>query len=333
VTVRSVSLRAGRFRTNDPKQAPQKGNTMSDPIGLLFPGQGSQSVGMGADLYAKFAPAHDVYEHAEQVLELPIKALSFEGPEDKLRQTRYTQPAILTHSLAALAVLPKLSPAMAAGHSLGEYSALYAAGALDFDSVMKLVKRRGALMYAEGEKNPGTMAAIIGMDAGAVELLCKEVGGVVVPANYNEPKQTVISGEVPAVKAAAELAKTRGALKAVLLPVSGAFHSPLLKESAAEFADFLGSFEIHTPSFPVVANVTGKPVTTAADVRDCLTRQLISPVRWVATVESAKQLGCKRFFEVGPGNVLAGLARRIDRELMVLPAGKVSDVEALVAAH
>ena len=304
---------------------------MSEPVGFLFPGQGSQFIGMGVDLYEKFTPARDVYEHAEQVLELPIKALSFEGPEEELRQTRYTQPAILTHSLAALAALPKMNPMLAAGHSLGEYSALYAAGAFDFDSVMKLVKRRGALMYAEGEKNPGTMAAIIGMEAAAVEQLCKEVGGVVVPANYNEPKQTVISGEIPAVKAAAELAKTRGALKAVLLPVSGAFHSPLLRESAADFADYLGGFEIRTPSFPVIANVTGEPVTTADQVRECLTKQLISPVRWVATIGTAKGLGCKRFFEVGPGNVLAGLARRIDRELAVSPVGKVTDVEALTA--
>jgi [acyl-carrier-protein] S-malonyltransferase len=305
---------------------------MSDPIGFLFPGQGSQFVGMGSDLYAKFPQARDIYERAEQVLELPIKALSFEGPEEELRQTRYTQPAILTHSLAALAALPRLNPVMAAGHSLGEYSALYAAGALDFDSVMRLVQRRGALMYAEGEKNPGTMAAIIGLEAATVEQLCKEVNGVVVPANYNEPKQTVISGEVPAVKAAAELAKTRGALKAVLLPVSGAFHSPLLKQSAAEFADFLGSFDIRTPSFPVIANVTGQPATTADQVRDCLTRQLISPVRWVATIESARQLGCRHFLEIGPGSVLSGLARRIDRELVVSPAGKVPDVEALAAA-
>jgi [acyl-carrier-protein] S-malonyltransferase len=302
---------------------------MSDAIGFLFPGQGSQFVGMGADLYAKFPKARDVYERAEQVLELPIKALSFEGPENELRQTRYTQPAILTHSLAALAALPKLGPALAAGHSLGEYSALYAAGALDFESVMKLVKRRGTLMYAEGEKNPGTMAAIIGMEAAAVEQLCAEVGGVVVPANYNEPRQTVVSGEIPAVKQVVELAKSRGALKAVLLPVSGAFHSPLLKESAAEFADYLGRFEIRTPAFPVIANVTGRPVTTADEVRDCLGRQLISPVRWVATMATAKGLGGTKFLEIGPGNVLAGLARRIDRELSVSPVGKVADVEAL----
>ena len=306
---------------------------MSDAIGFLFPGQGSQSVGMGADLYAKFPAARDVYDRAEQVLELSIRKLSFEGPDDELRQTRYTQPAILTHSLAALAALPRLSPMLAAGHSLGEYSALYAAGALDFDSVMQLVKRRGALMCAEGEKNPGTMAAIIGMDAAAVEQLCAEVSGVVVPANYNEPKQTVISGEVPAVKAAAELAKSRGALKAVLLPVSGAFHSPLLKESAAEFADYLGGFEIRTPAFPVIANVTGQPVTTIDQIRDCLTRQLISPVRWVATMASARSLGATKFLEIGPGNVLAGLARRIDRELTVTAVGKVADIEAMATAE
>lgn len=300
-------------------------------MGFLFPGQGSQFVGMGADLYAKFPAARDVYDRAEQVLELPVRKLSFEGPDDELRQTRYTQPAILTHSLAALAALPKQSPILAAGHSLGEYSALYAAGALDFDSVMRLVKRRGALMYAEGEKNPGTMAAIIGMEATAVEQLCAEVGGIVVPANYNEPRQTVISGEIPAVKAVAELAKARGALKAVLLPVSGAFHSPLLKESAAEFADYLGGFEIRTPAFPVIANVTGQPVTTADQVRDCLAKQLISPVRWVATIATARGLGATRFLEIGPGNVLAGLARRIDRELVVSPVGKVVDVDTLTA--
>jgi [acyl-carrier-protein] S-malonyltransferase len=287
---------------------------------------------MGADLYEKYPAAREVYDRAEHTLELPVKRLSFEGPEDELRQTRYTQPAILTHSLAALAVLPALSPALAAGHSLGEYSALYAARALDFEAVMKLVRKRGALMYAEGEKNPGTMAAIIGLDSAAVEQLCADTPGTVVPANYNEPKQTVISGEIPAVKAAAELARTRGALKAVLLPVSGAFHSPLLRESATEFADFLAGFEIKAPCFPVLANVTGRPVRSAAEVRDCLARQLISPVRWVQTMQSAKELGCVRFHEVGPGNVLSGLARRIDRELAVTAFGRATDVAALASA-
>lgn len=302
---------------------------MADALGLLFPGQGSQAVGMGADLCERFPSARDIYERAEQVLELPVKRLSFEGPEDELRQTRYTQPALVVHSMAALACLRGLTPALAAGHSLGEYSALYAAGALDFESTLRLVKRRGALMFAEGEKNPGTMAAIIGLEPAAVESLCAGVTGTVVPANYNEPKQTVVSGEVEAVKAVAELARTRGALKAVLLPVSGAFHSPLLGESAAEFAEYLGGFEVKTPSFPVIANVTAKPQTSAAEVRENLARQLISPVRWSGTIAAARDAGCRRFIEVGPGNVLAGLVRRIDRELVVQPAGKAGDITAI----
>ena len=183
-------------------------------------------------------------------------------------------------------------------------------------------------MFDEGEKNPGTMAAIIGLEAGAVEQLCAEAGGVVVPANYNEPKQTVISGEVEAVKRAADLAKARGALKAVMLPVSGAFHSPLLRQSAAEFAGYLEQFSISDPRFPVIANVTGKPVKNAQEVRSALTQQLTSPVRWVGTMATAKGLGFTKFFEVGPGNVLTGLARRIDRELTVTPLGKVVDIEA-----
>ncbi len=301
--------------------------------GLLFPGQGSQAVGMGADLYETYESARAVYERAEQVLELPIKQLSFEGPEDELRQTRYTQPALVVHSMAALACLGNIAPVLAAGHSLGEYSALYAAGSLDFDSTLRLVKRRGALMFAEGERNPGTMAAIIGLESSAVEALCREVPGTVVPANYNEPKQTVISGEVEAVKAAAELARTRGALKAVLLPVSGAFHSPLLRESAAEFAEYLGGFEVRTPSFPVIANVTGLAQTTAAEVRENLSRQLTSPVRWTETIITARKSGCHGFLEVGPGSVLAGLARRIDRELSVVPAGKAADIAAITGTQ
>jgi len=302
---------------------------MSEAIGLLFPGQGSQFVGMGLDLYEKFPPAKDTYDRAEQVLKLPIRKLSFAGPEEELRQTRYTQPAILVHSLAVLACLPSLKPAVAAGHSLGEYSALFAAGALDFDSVLKLVKKRAALMWAEGEKNPGTMAAIIGLDRTTVEALCREASGVVVPANYNEPKQTVISGEVAAVKQVAEQAKQKGALKAVLLPVSGAFHSPLLKESAAEFSDFLSQFEIADPAFPVIANTTGKPATTRDEVRANLSRQLISPVRWVETMQSAQTMGVMKFLELGPGQVLTGLARRINRELVVTPVGKASDIQTI----
>jgi [acyl-carrier-protein] S-malonyltransferase len=302
---------------------------MGSNIGLLFPGQGAQSVGMGRDLYEQFVPAREVYDRASDILGIDIRRISFDGPEEELRQTRYTQPAILVHSLAVLAALPTLEPVAAAGHSLGEYSALFAAGALDFETVLRLVKRRGELMFAEGEKNPGTMAAVIGLDATAVRAACAEAGGVVAPANYNEPKQTVISGEVDAVERAAELARGKGALKVVMLPVSGAFHSPLLAESAASFAGELDRARISDPRFPVVANVTAEPVRTAAEVRAALSRQLTSPVRWVETIAALRSLGCARCFEVGPGQVLAGLVKRTDRELPVTPAGKVTDIAAL----
>jgi [acyl-carrier-protein] S-malonyltransferase len=287
---------------------------------------------MGADLYDKYDAARGVYDRATDLLEFDVRPLSFEGPEEELRRTQYTQPAILVHSLAVLACLPGIDPGMAAGHSLGEYSALYAAGALDFETVVRLVKRRGALMGAEGEKNPGTMAAIIGLEAPAVETLCAEVDGVVVPANYNEPLQTVVSGAVEPVKRVAALAPERGARKAVMLPVSGAFHSPLLAESAAAFADFLAGFEVRDPRFPVIANVTGKPVRTADDIRAALGRQLTSPVRWVETMAGARELGFTEFVEPGPGRILMGLARRIDRALKVTSVGTVDAIEALLAA-
>jgi [acyl-carrier-protein] S-malonyltransferase len=286
---------------------------------------------MGRDLYDHYPAARAIYDRAEAVLELPIKRLSFEGPEAELRQTRFTQPAILVHSLAALSVLGELNPLMAAGHSLGEYSALYAAGCLDFDTVLKLVKMRAELMFAEGVERPGMMAAIIGLEAAVVEQICREVRGVVVPANYNEPKQTVISGEPAAVKEAMEQAKASGALKVVPLAVSGAFHSPLLDGSAQRFADYLERFEIKSPRFPVVMNVTGRPAASAEEVRANLIRQLISPVRWVEIISSARELGCQSFLEVGPGRVLAGLVKRIDAGLDVRPAGRAEEIEALRA--
>ncbi|MEO0073356.1 MAG: ACP S-malonyltransferase [candidate division WOR-3 bacterium] len=298
--------------------------------GLLFPGQGSQFVGMGSDLYERFPACRDVYDRAEQVLELPIRRLSFEGPEEELRQTRYTQPAILTHSLAVLAALPELTPGMAAGHSLGEYAALYAAGSLDFVTVLRLVKRRAELMYSEGTRNPGSMAAIIGLEAAVLETLCKEADGVVVPANYNEPRQTVVSGEPAAVKQVTDLASSRGAIKTVMLPVSGAFHSPLLSESAREFSSLLEQVNVKPPVFPVIMNVTGRPVLDAIVVRENLARQLISPVRWHQTMLAARELGFTEFLETGPGNVLAGLARRIDREFRVTPLGRAVEIDTFL---
>lgn len=303
---------------------------MSETFGFLFPGQGAQFVGMGADLYEAFPAAREVYDRAEDILELPIRRISFEGPAETLRETRYTQPAVLVHSLAVLALLREVRPVLVAGHSLGEYTALYAAAVFDFATVLRLIKRRAELMFASGEKRPGMMAAVIGIDASTVEAVCREAGGVVVGANYNEPRQTVISGEPEAVQRAMELAKSKGAYKVLPLPVSGAFHSPLLEDAAREFADYLDRFSINPPHCPVVMNVTGRPTTDVREIRQNLHKQLVSPVRWVEVMESARELGCRRFFEVGPGQILAGLAKRIDRDLVVTPLGKAPEIEGFL---
>ncbi|MFB0509665.1 MAG: ACP S-malonyltransferase [bacterium] len=304
---------------------------MAGKIAFLFPGQGSQFVGMGKDLYDRFSIAKNIYDRAEAVLGMEVKKLSFEGPEEELRKTYITQPAILVNSLAVFEILKNkgIKPELGAGHSLGEYSALYAAEALDFESVLKIVKKRGELMFNEGLKNPGTMAAIIGLNDEAVLDLCREVEGTVVAANFNAPGQVAISGEIEAVKKAAELAKTKGALKAVMLPVSGAFHSPLLNNSAQEFKKFLDDFTINDPKFPIIPNVSGEPVNTADEIRKALENQLINPVLWTKTIQTAKNLGFNRFFEVGPGKVLCGLLKRIDNSLTGIPVGRIEEIESL----
>jgi [acyl-carrier-protein] S-malonyltransferase len=288
---------------------------------------------MGKDLYDAFPQARYVYDTANEVLGMDIRQLSFEGPDEELRKTFITQPAILVHSIAAFEVLKAkgIPPVLGAGHSLGEYSALYAAGSLRLESALKLVKKRGELMYAEGTTNPGTMAAIIGLNEEAVIQLCKEVDGIVVPANFNEPSQTVISGQIPAVEKAMELAKARGALKAVRLAVSGAFHSPLLENSAREFGEFLKDVPIRDAGFPVIANVTGELEQSAAEIRTNLERQLTSPVQWTKTVHTARGLGFDRFGEVGPGKVLSGLLRRIDRAATSVTLGRAEELKQFQA--
>ncbi len=299
-------------------------------LGFIFPGQASQFVGMGKDLYESFPEARRVYDEAVKILGMDIKSLSFFGPEEELRKTYITQPAVLVHSIAVLEILrnKNIHPEIAFGHSLGEYTALYCAGVFDFSSVLKIVKRRGELMFSEGEKNPGTMAAIVGLSEEKVKEICERVKGIVVPANFNAPDQIVISGEIAAVKDAIEEAKKEGALKVIPLPVSGAFHSPLLKNSGEEFKEFLKGFTFQDARFPVIMS-SGDITTNSSEIKARLFEQLTNPVLFTTMVKRAKEKGLTKFWEIGPGKVLQGLVRRIDKELTVLPFGKKEDIESI----
>jgi [acyl-carrier-protein] S-malonyltransferase len=300
---------------------------------FIFPGQGSQYVGMGKDLYEKYAKVKEIYDKAESVLGLPLKKLSFEGPETELRNTNNTQPAILVHSIACLEILKtrNIQSELACGHSLGEYSALYCAGVLSFETVVKLVKRRGELMFSEGLRKPGAMAAILGLSDEIVSDICKNIAGVVVPANFNAPGQIVISGDPNAVKQACEVAKQKGALKAIMLPVSGAFHSPLLQESAESYKAYLKTFEFSPPQFPIISNRTGLATRDLNEIRQALEEQLINPVLWTKTIQTVKGQGFTNLIEVGPGKVLSGLVKRITPDLSTITAGKVEELEAIKA--
>ncbi|MBR9988171.1 MAG: ACP S-malonyltransferase [Gemmatimonadetes bacterium] len=305
-------------------------------VGLLFPGQGSQYVGMGRDLAKAHPEARRAFEEADDTLGFALSKLAWEGPETELRATSVAQPAILTHSVAALRVAGERlgDVAMAAGHSLGEFSAYVAAGALSFEDALRTVRVRGELMQRSGQERPGTMAALLGLDDEAVERVCAEASegvSVCVPANYNSPGQLVISGDVAAVERAMELAKAAGARRAIGLNVSGAFHSPLMRVAEAGLDAQLEAAALSTPRYPVVSNVTAQPVMDAADARRLLLEQLTSAVRWTASMRTMLDAGVEQFYEIGPGNVLTGLLKRIERSAASRVLGTAADVEALAA--
>lgn len=301
---------------------------MSTAVGMLFPGQGSQFVGMGKDYYDAFPEARDVYRAANDALGFDIAELSFAGDMAELTLTQNAQPAILLHSIAVLSVLNArgIAPAVVAGHSLGEFSALVAAGFFRPLDALRIVRRRGELMYEAGVKRPGTMAAIIGLDESVVEACVAEAGGVVVVANYNSPAQFAISGDVAAVERACEVCKARGAKRALKLPVSGAFHSPLMEPVVDEFRAFLAEFPLGELRVPWVANVTGGVVAERERVLDLLAAQLKSAVRWTTGMRAFAAVHAGPSYEVGPGAVLAGLMKRIVDGASVVSLSSVAEL-------
>lgn len=298
---------------------------------LLLPGQGAQEVGMGRSLADGRPEAERLWRRAEDVLDVPLRRICWEGPAEELTSTENAQPAILLHSYAVWRCLPeslRASAAVAAGHSLGEFTAYLVADALDFEDALRLVRRRGELMARSRE---GTMAAVLGLEADRVSAACEGVEGVAVPANFNAPGQVVISGEAEAVRRAGERASEAGARRVMELDVSGAFHSPLMEVAREGLAEALQEVDFRDPDFPVVANVDGEPVRDGGRAREKLVRQLTSPVRWVEVMERMRSMRPVRWLELGPGRVLAGLARRIDRSLDVVSVGTAEDVEGLAA--
>jgi len=283
---------------------------------FIFPGQASQYVGMGQDLYIKFDLAREYFDKADDILGLDLKDTCFNGPDDKLVRTEYTQPAIFVHSVIIDAILKKagIIPAIAAGHSLGEYSALVSAGVFSFDAGLRAVKIRSRLMQKCCDDYPGTMAAIVGLTFDKVKQAIESIDGVS-PANYNSPDQVAITGTVGGVETACAKLKEAGARRAIMLAVGGAYHSPLMAYARDKLADYLDTLEFGKFNFPVVANVSGKPVDDPVEMKALLTEQITSPVLWYPTIQTIHAGGKNEFYEIGPGKVLQGLLKRsIDKD-------------------
>ncbi len=304
---------------------------MKQPAAFIFPGQGSQKVGMGAQLVDKYPIARNVFDEADALLRHPLSTLCFHGPEENLKQTENTQLAILTCSIATLRVMNQfgISPDAVAGHSLGEYSALVAAGVIEFPDALRLVRARAQAMAEAEKKQSGYMAAILGMEVEKLQILCNQVKGIVTIANYNCPGQLVISGEVGPVTEVIDLATAEiGARRCRLLPVSGAFHSPLMEYAQKQFEPILGTVRLQPPQLNVAMNVTGEFVSDTQEIRQLLFRQITAPVHWKKCLQTIAKTGISHFVEVGPGKVLSGLVKRTLRRSTAM---NIEDVKSLQA--